>query len=367
MSKSSHSDSEPAPSVSVVIPARNAENVLPRCLESVFASEAIDFEVIVVDDASTDATLSRARGFPCRVLALRNNVMSANARNLGARHARGEVLVFVDADELLAPDTLARFNETLDRHPEIDAVVGSLTADTPEPGFFSRFKNFQHHFTHQTARTEGATLDSGRMAIRRATFERLGGFEPAFSGASIEDIALGYRMTREGHRIRFEPSIQLVHLKGYTLPEMVRSDILCRAIPWTGLMLRDRIFRSDLNTRGGNVASVIMSWLLPTSIIAGLWWRPAWALAVLLALLIAFANRSFLAGARREFGLAFALRSALFLPAMYFYQGLGLAAGLLAWVTGRSPVTGQRQRPETDYELLEPERESAPAGSPPGR
>ena len=74
------------------------------------------------------------------------------------------------------------------------------------------------------------------MAIRRDVFLDLGGFEPAFAGASIEDIALGYRMVLLGHRIRFVPDIQLVHLKGYTLAQMVRSDIFHRAIPWTGLI-----------------------------------------------------------------------------------------------------------------------------------
>lgn len=219
------------PEASVIIPAHDAGDVLSACLESVFRSEGVGLEVILVDDASTDETGRIARRFPCRVISVAANIMAANCRNLGARHARGEVLVFVDADEIVAPDTVRRFVQALRHEPGVDAVVGSLTADTPEPGFFSKLKNFQHHYTHQTADAEGATLDSGRMAIRREVFEKLGGFEPAFAGASIEDIALGYRMSRRGHRIRFDPSIQLVHLKDYTLAGMVRSDILHRAIP----------------------------------------------------------------------------------------------------------------------------------------
>jgi GT2 family glycosyltransferase len=342
--------------VSVIIPAHNAAEDLRRCLASVFASVGVSFEVIVIDDASADGTMDVAREFPCRVIAMRQNVMSANARNLGAQHAHGEILVFFDADELMHPDTLERFARALREHPEFDAVVGSLEADTPTPGFFSRFKNFQHHFTHQSARTEGATLDSGRMAIRRAVFDHLGGFEPAFSGASIEDIALGYRMTRAGHRIRFEPSIQVVHLKGYTLGEMVRSDVLHRAIPWTGLMLRERIFRNDLNTSGGNVASVAAAWLLPVALASvALGWAPGWVLAGALVAAIWFWNRRFLGAARREFGSGFAARAALFLPAMYFYQGGGLLLGIAAYLFGGS-VAEQRAAPEMHYEIFEPER-----------
>jgi len=340
--------------VSVVIPARNAAADLPACLRSVLGSEGVSFEVIVVNDASTDDTEGIARELGCRVISLADNIMSANCRNLGARHAGGEILVFFDADQLMGPDTLRSYVDALRRHPEVDAVVGSLTAKTPKPGFFSKFKNFQHHFTHQTAESEGTTLDSGRMAIRRAVFDRLGGFEPSFSGASIEDIALGYRMSRQGHRIRFEPSIQVTHLKSYTLTEMVRSDIFHRAIPWTGLMLRERVVRNDLNTRGGNVGSVVMAWLIPPAALVGvLGWAPGWWAAAAAVALIWALNRGFLTACRRQLGLWFALRAALFLPSMYFYHGVGLVAGVLAYLCGGS-VAQARQAPSPDYDIFEP-------------
>jgi GT2 family glycosyltransferase len=340
--------------VSVVIPAHNAAHELPACLQSVFGSEGVRLEVILVNDASTDDTEQVARRYGCRVVSVATNIMSANCRNLGARHARGPVLVFFDADQLMLPDTLRGYLDVLREHPDVDAVVGSLTADTPASGFFSKFKNFQHHYTHQTAATEGATLDSGRMAIRRDVFERLGGFEPSFAGASIEDIALGYRMTRQGHRIRFEPSIQVMHLKSYTLTRMVRSDIVHRAIPWTGLMLRERIFRNDLNTRSGNVGSVVLAWLMPPAMLAGaLGWSVSWGLAVVALAGIWLLNGAFLAACRRQLGAWFALRTAAFLPLMYFYHGVGLVAGVAAYALGGS-VARQRGAPSPDYRLIEP-------------
>lgn len=345
---------EPVPEVSVVIPAHNAAADLPACLESVLCSEGATFEVIVVNDASTDDTEAVARRYGCRVVSVARNIMSANCRNLGARHARGEILVFFDADELMAPDTLRRFVAVLRDDPGVDAVVGSLSAETPAQGFFSRFKNFQHHYTHQTAERDGATLDSGRMALRRAVFEQLGGFEPAFAAASIEDIALGYRMTRAGHRIRFEPSIQVVHLKRYTLTGMVRSDIFHRAIPWTGLMLRERVFRNDLNTRGGNVLSVAAAWLIPVAMLAGLIGvRAGWWLAAAAVLLIWVLNGAFLAAGARRLGARFACGAVVFLPLMYFYHGLGLLAGVLSYLSGGS-VARERPAPRADYRVIEP-------------
>lgn len=343
-----------APGISVIIPAYNAEATLAKALASVCASEGVSFEVLVLNDASTDATESIAREYPCRVVTLERNIMSANCRNLGAELARGETLVFFDADQVMRPDTLRRYREELDAHPGVAAVVGCLAPDTPMPGFFSRFKNFLHHYTHQTAEVEGATLASGLAAVRRDVFLALGGFEPAFSGASIEDIALGYRMRRAGHRIRFVPGIQMVHLKGYTLGSLIRSDILHRAVPWTGLMLRERVFRNDLNTRGGNVASVLFAWLVPPALLAwAVGWRP-WGLAVAGAALsgIWWANAGFLRAGARAFGSGFALRAAAFLPAMYFYHGIGLLAGLLVYLRGGS-VAASRERPRPRYRVSE--------------
>ncbi len=343
------------PDATIVIPAHNASATLAGCLESVFQSEGARFEVIVVDDASVDDTVAVARRYPCRVVRVGSNVMAANCRNIGATHARGEILVFIDADEIVQTGTVRRFVAALRDSPGIDAVVGSLTADTPAPGFFSRFKNFQHHFVHQMAAGEGATLDSGRMAIRRRVFADLGGFEPAFGAASIEDIALGYRMVQRGLRIRFEPAIQLVHLKTYTFAQLVRSDIFNRAIPWTGLMLRERVFRFQMNTRAGNVGSVVLAWLLPLGALAiMLGWPVAWPMTAAILLLVWSFNAAFLLAASRRFGLGFAARAAAFLPLMYWYQGLGLLTGVAAYALGRS-VARQRVHPDVAVTVLEPE------------
>jgi glycosyltransferase involved in cell wall biosynthesis len=341
------------PRVSVIIPAHNAVSTLRASLESVFANRGVPYEVLLVNDASTDETEKIALEFPCRVVSVQKNIMSANCRNLGAQLARGEIIVFFDADQLMAPDTIIGYAKALDANPGVHAIVGSLAADTPMPGFFSRYKNFQHHHTHQTAEREGATLASGLVALRRDAFLALGGFEPAYSGASIEDIALGYRMIRTGYRICFEPSIQMVHLKAYTFRSMVRSDILHRAIPWTGLMLRERIFRSDLNTKSGNVASVVLAWLIPLFLLVWLVGFPVGGMLAATAwLAIVALNRVFIGAARREFGGWFAARAAAFLPVMYFYHGVGLIAGTITYLRGGS-VAKRRPAPDPVYRVLE--------------
>ncbi len=160
-------------------------------------------------------------------------------------------------------------------------------------------------------------------------------------------------MIRQGHRIRFEPAIQMVHLKAYTLKSMVRSDILHRAIPWTGLMLRERVFRSDLNTRSGNVVSVVLAWLIPLLVVAAALGVDAGGiLAAAAVVTIAFLNRAFLGAGRHAFGWWFAVRAALFLPVMYFYHGVGLIAGTITYYRGGS-VAQRREPPKPEYEIRE--------------
>lgn len=93
--------------ISVVIPAYNAERFLPRCLKSVFAQTLKPEEVIVVDDGSTDNTASVAAALGATVVSQANSGISA-ARNLGIRNASGEWIALLDADDLWAPEKLER-------------------------------------------------------------------------------------------------------------------------------------------------------------------------------------------------------------------------------------------------------------------
>jgi Glycosyltransferases involved in cell wall biogenesis len=92
--------------VSAVIPVYNGKKTVGDCLESVFNSDYKNFEVIVVDDKSTDNSLEIISKFPCKVIKVNNNVGAAAARNRGAEASRGEVLFFLDSDIVIEKDTL---------------------------------------------------------------------------------------------------------------------------------------------------------------------------------------------------------------------------------------------------------------------
>ena len=118
--------------ISVIIPVHNGAETLATCLEALTASTYPADECIVVNDGSTDGSDTLAATFPVRVLDLRGGPFgAAYARNRGAEAASGEILLFLDADIAVAPDTLARVAAAF-TGTSAEAVFGSCDT-TPEP------------------------------------------------------------------------------------------------------------------------------------------------------------------------------------------------------------------------------------------
>lgn len=107
-----------SPYISVIIPVYNGGRFLEECLDAVFRSSFQSFEILVVDDASTDKSAEIARQKDVLVLSMPKQSGPAAARNLAAESARGEILMFVDADVVLNIDTLARVAKRFETQPE---------------------------------------------------------------------------------------------------------------------------------------------------------------------------------------------------------------------------------------------------------
>src|SRR5256885_14280061 len=108
-------------SVSVVIPAYNAGRYLPKCLDALCKSLLAPFEIIVVDDGSTDDPKEIAQAYSATVTPSGGRKGPAFARNIGAKAATGDVLLFIDSDVCVWPETLSKIVEGFDGDPELDA------------------------------------------------------------------------------------------------------------------------------------------------------------------------------------------------------------------------------------------------------
>src|SRR5215211_2313466 len=112
------------PLVSVVIPCYNQAHFLSEAIESVLAQSHPNFEIIVVDDGSTDDTSEIAARYPEVRLVRQENKGLSGARNAGLAHSEGEYVVFLDADDRLLPEALEAHLEHLEAHPECAFVSG---------------------------------------------------------------------------------------------------------------------------------------------------------------------------------------------------------------------------------------------------
>jgi Glycosyl transferase family 2 len=241
--------------LTVIIPATNAPPTLERVVAAVRCTADPPEELIIIDQPE--------------------RMGPAAARNLGARDAAGDVIVFVDSDVVVHADVFERIRAAFDGDPELAAVFGSYDDDPGGDGLVSDFRNLLHHYVHQQGAGPTTTFWAGLGAIRRDALLALGGFdEQRFPRASVEDIELGARLHRHGGRIVLDPSIQGKHLKTWTLRGMLKTDLVDRGVPWLRILLADRSHSTVLN----------------------LGWRHRVGAATAVALLAALARRNFRLG-----------------------------------------------------------------------
>lgn len=325
--------SEPLQRVTVVMPVHDGraflEQSLPALRRSFEASGQSSADLIVVDDGSDDGSASFARSAGARVLESGGRRLGpAHARNVGVRSALGEIVLFVDCDVVLREDTVALVLEAF-TDPTVVAVFGSYDTRPPFRGFASQYMNLRHYHVHQRPSEHASTFWSGLGAVRRAAFLDAGGFDSRrFRRPSIEDIDLAPRLRRSG-RIRRVPGIQGTHLKRWTFGQVVRTDVLERALPWAELMLKHPGEFDDLNVSGIERLRAVLALLFFVSV-GLILANPAFAAAaILLFLLAVVGNRELFALFARCNGPWFALRALGFHQLYYLY---GSAAFAWAWV-----------------------------------
>jgi glycosyltransferase involved in cell wall biosynthesis len=343
------------PRLSIVVPARNAGPSLAACLEAARRSAGDRAELIVVDDGSTDTTADIATSAGAIVVRRSESGGPAAARNAGVARASAEIVLFLDADVIVAEDGVTRVLRAFETDPSLAAVFGSYDS-TPSGGtVVSDYRNLLHHFVHQSAREDSQSFWAGCGAVRKRTFLSVGGFDERFDRPSIEDIEFGGRLARAGHRIRLDKHLQVCHQKRWTLRSLVTVDVRDRAYPWARLILRDGGIPNDLNLRHTHRASAVLVWLAvvaTTCLIAG-WprgWDTTWALAAAAALaVVGVLNRDFHAFMLRQRGLPFAVIAFLLHALYYAYASATFAWALLRHVGRGLGDSGQRVEPRDEH------------------
>jgi glycosyltransferase involved in cell wall biosynthesis len=186
---------------SVIIPVYNAANTLPNCLESLQKQSLTDFEVIAVNDGSTDASLSLLEAFGKEfdqlTIQTQQNSGLGNARNRAANMAKGDWLVFLDADDSWQANKLELMHQTIAHNPETEfiyhAIFEKFTDGRLRKRSFTPVHNLQEFIMKGNPFVPSAT------AIKKSVFERFGGFIE--DRDQVEDLLLWMNMLHQNVKI----------------------------------------------------------------------------------------------------------------------------------------------------------------------
>jgi glycosyltransferase involved in cell wall biosynthesis len=289
------------------------------------------YEIIVVDDCSTDDTVALVHQKGITVYQLPEKAGPAAARNYGAERSQGEILLFIDSDVEVREETIALVVEDFRQHPETAAVFGSYDDTPAETNFLSQYRNLFHHFHHQQADAKAFSFWAGCGAVRKNVFKEIEGFDQKrYNTHSIEDIELGYRICERGYRIALDKNLWVKHLKRWEFVQMIHTDIFLRAVPWSHLILELAWLPKDLNLKlHHKVSSVLVAMLvcfIPFAVLMCVIFPNANILlpcGMFLALVICFLylNRKMYAFFRRKRGALFMIKVIPLHLLYYFYSG----------------------------------------------
>src|SRR5258706_13270823 len=175
------------PTVSIIIPCFNQGRYLGQAIESCLRQTYQDFEIIVVDDGSTDNTAAAAASYSQVKYIYQANAGPGSARNTGVRYASGKYIQFLDADDVFLPTKFQRCVEILDKEPQMHFVytdyewrTHDLTQIVLDRHYFPPFPTGE--MLNAVLRMKGAVLLSFLLLTRREWIEKIGGFDETLQG-----------------------------------------------------------------------------------------------------------------------------------------------------------------------------------------
>jgi len=331
---------------SVIIPVHNGEATIGACLEALLNQTVPkeDYEVIVVDDGSTDATAQVVKGYGVRLLTQPHRGPAA-ARNLGAAHARGQILLFTDADCQPTPNWIEEMTRPF-ADPEVVGAKGTYL--TRQRALVARFVQIEYEdrYDRMAKRENIDFIDTYSAAYRRDVFLANGGFDTTFPTASVEDQEFSFRLARKGYRLVFVPAARVYHHHDATLGEYVRRKFYIGF--WKALLTRwhpERLISDAHTPQVLKVQMILMALALAGLPLAILWPR-ALGFSGGMGFLFLLTTLPFTLKAARK-DLTVALASPFLLAVRALALGAGFAWGKLRFLgrkEGRKAVLNARQR-----------------------
>jgi lipopolysaccharide/colanic/teichoic acid biosynthesis glycosyltransferase/GT2 family glycosyltransferase len=324
--------------ISIVVPAYNAADTLGICLCALNQQTVPreQYEVIVVDDGSTDGTASIAEVAGARVIRQTNRGTAA-ARNAGVEAARGALILFTDADCEPAPDWIERMAEAL-RDPGVVGAKGVYRTRQQELVAHFVQLEYEDKYTRLVGQERIDFIDTYSAAYRRDVLRANDGFDEVFP--FLEDQELSFRIAQRGYKLVFQPHAAVFHRHADTVAQYFRKKFIIGF--WKAQVARrypEKTFRDSHTPPVMKVQIALIG--LSGLLLVGTWLNPTFgwaAFAVFLAMLATTTPFS-LRALRRDPAVGLAAPGLLTMRALAL--GLGYAWGSVSHppgIVGRQPV-----------------------------
>jgi glycosyltransferase involved in cell wall biosynthesis len=214
--------------LSVVVPTRDRPQLLAACINAISQALRPGDELIVSDSGVPDAELAVVVA-ECGGRLVRSSPGASRQRNIGASQARHDVIAFIDDDVRVAPEWTAAVVEAFVMHPEVAFVTGRLEVPPEQEGYGRPVSiKAQEQAAVLTPETRGTLGHSANMAVRRAAFDRVGGFDerlgPGAPFRAAEDGDLIDRLFAAGYVGRYEPAARGWHDQWRTRNDLVKLE-----------------------------------------------------------------------------------------------------------------------------------------------
>ncbi len=224
--------------ISIVIPTYNSDKLIANLLDSVFKSNVKNFEVIIVDDCSTDDTVEIVKNYPLKLVELRENSGPAKARNIGVKKARGDIIFFLDSDIVLQKGTIEEVEEYFRSNPSSNCVIGICTKEPLNEGFVPRYMALFEYIHLSGSKAENVSVFSPRCgAVRTDFFKKMGGFNEKYAGADVEDFEFARRVNEVDRIVLNRKMIVKHQFAGF---KQAMKNYFKRAIMWVHLFIKKR-------------------------------------------------------------------------------------------------------------------------------
>lgn len=318
--------------ISIVIPAFNAQKTIGACLEAL-AHQTVPkevYEIIVVDDGSTDRTAAIVRQYAVKLLR-QSNQGPAAARNYGVQEAKGDLIFFIDADCVATANWIEEMSRPF-QHAEVVGIKGVYR--TRQRELAARFVQieYEHKYERMGKRLYIDFIDTYSAGFRRDVFLRYDGFDTSFPTASVEDQEFSFRLAKDGHKMVFQPRAVVYHTHQPTFKGYLRRKFFVAYWKVRVLIRHPRRLGTDSHTPQSLKSQLFWMYLFGGCLLAAMIFPRLLLGAGISFVLFLLSTLPFVAFAfQRDKAVALVTPAIFFLRALVFCSGLLTGTISLIW------------------------------------